>query len=435
MNRISLLIPLLLGAACHQGQKAKAVIDAGETPRPNFLILLTDDQSFNTLAINGNRETLTPNMNSIIRSGIYFSEAHVMGGLNGAISQPSRAMLLTGMGLMDVKFNGSQIPPTDITFPEFFRSEGYTTFETGKWHSDHQSFNRSFSTAANIFFGGMHSPGKDGKLGHVRPFIHQYDPDGDYSREKGVFVPESAHTFSSEVYADAAVEFLGTRKDQDNPFLMYVAFTSPHDPRNVLPDYGKHFTRDEVSLPSNFVPEHPFDNGDLHERDEMLLPIPRDPELVKQERAYYYSMINEVDVQIGRILRALEESGQADNTYIIFASDNGLAVGDHGLLGKQNLYEASVKIPLAIAGPGIPRGQKRDAMVYLYDIYPTLCELAGRQAPASVKGQSFLPSVRDKNTPARDEIFLAYMNLQRAVKDGRYKLILYNVNGERHPQL
>lgn len=429
-------MPLFVGTMVY-AQRVCEECDRTADPdkKYNYLILLTDDQSFNTLRISGNRETLTPNMDRIVNGGTYFSSTHVMGGLNGAISQPSRAMLLTGMGLMDVRDNGSVIPESDKTFPEYFRSKGYLTFATGKWHSDAKSFNRSFCTGSNIFFGGMHSPGKDGKFGHVRPFLHQYREDGNYNKNNGAFVEESRHTFSSELYADAAISFLDGQKDSEQPFLMYVAFTSPHDPRNVLPDYGRIFRRDEVSLPSNFLPEHPFDNGDLHERDENLLPFPRDPELVRQERAYYYSMINEVDVQIGRVLDALERNGKLDDTIIIFASDNGLSVGEHGLLGKQNLYEASVKVPLAISGPGIPRGEKRDAFVYLYDIYPTLCDIAGYEKPSSVKGKSFLPVVRNEVASERDDIFLAYMNLQRAIKKGDYKLILYNVDGQRHPQL
>ena len=434
IKQVSFLMPLFVGTTVF-AQGLEKNNSSAPNNKYNYLVLLTDDQSFNTLQISGNRETSTPNMNRIINSGVYFNSTHVMGGLNGAISQPSRAMLMTGVGLMDVRDNGSVIPECQMTFPEYFRSKGYITFATGKWHSDSKSFNRSFCTGANIFFGGMHSPGKDGKFGHVRPFLHQYRQDGDYNKENGAYVDEGSHTFSSELYANAAISFLEQQKDSEQPFLMYVAFTSPHDPRNVLPDYGKKFSRDEVSLPANFLPEHPFDNGDLHERDEELLPFPRDPELVKQERAYYYSMINEVDVQIGRVLDALEKNGKLDSTIIIFASDNGLSVGEHGLLGKQNLYEASVKVPLAISGPGIPKGEERNAMAYLYDIYPTLCEMSGYDIPASVKGHSLLPVIDNEVETERDDIFLAYMNLQRAIKKGNYKLILYNVDGQRHPQL
>lgn len=403
--------------------------------RPNILFLLTDDQTFSTIHALGNGDIHTPNMDRLVRHGVAFTQTHVMGGFNGAISQPSRAMLLTGRGLMDIHRNGGHIPEQEKTFPELFRENGYTTFATGKWHSDNASFNRSFSTGGNIFFGGMHPYGKNNELGHLRPYLHQYNPDGKYDNTNGKWVEASPGTFSSQLYADAAIGFLEAAAADDDPFLMYVAFTSPHDPRNVLPDYGRRYESTDLPMPANFVPQHPFDNGDLNERDEKLLSTPRVPEQVLAERANYYGMINEVDFQIGRILDALEKSGKADNTLIVFTSDNGLSVGEHGLLGKQNLYEAAVRVPMVICGPGIPQNTTRDAYCYLYDLYPTLCDLAGVEAPATVKGLSLEQTIRNPAVKKRGDILLTYINLQRAIKKDGFKLILYNVNGERHPQL
>ncbi|WP_459777139.1 sulfatase-like hydrolase/transferase, partial [Bacillus altitudinis] len=101
----------------------------------------------------------------------------------------------------------------------------------------------------------------------------------------------------------------------------------------------------------NFLPEHPFDNGELNIRDEQLLPVPRTPEQLMKELSLYYGMVSEVDLQIGRVVDALEESGNMDNTIIVFASDNGLAMGQNGLIGKQSLYEHSVGVPMAIITP------------------------------------------------------------------------------------
>ena len=393
MNDKTLLfcLPAILCAplfGAHASGKETPKDDGERTGRPNVLFLLTDDQTFNTIRALGNTEIHTPNMDRLVRRGVAFTQTHVMGGLNGAVSQPSRAMLLTGRGLMDVHRNGGFIPEAEKTFPEVFRENGYTTFATGKWHSDNASFNRSFSTGANIFFGGMHPYGRNNELGHRRPYLHQYDPAGDYNNRNGAWADALPETFSSKLYADAAIGFLEAEASSDDPFLMYVAFTSPHDPRNVLPGYGRKYASAELSMPANFVPQHPFDNGDLGERDEKLLPTPRVPEQVLAERANYYGMVSEVDFQIGRILDALEKSGKAGNTIIVFTSDNGLCVGEHGLLGKQNLYEAAVRIPMVICGPGIPQNTVRDAYCYLYDLYPTLCGLAGIGVPATVKGIS-----------------------------------------------
>jgi len=146
-------------------------------------------------------------------------------------------------------------------------------------------------------------------------------------------------------------------------------------------------------------------------------------------------MITHLDAQIGWVLEALERSGEAGNTIIVFAGDNGLALGQHGLMGKQNLYEHSVRVPLIFAGPGVPEHGRSDALVYLLDIYPTLCELLGIEAPASVEGCSLIPTMGDDSEQVRDTLYLAYTSFQRGVSDGRHKLIEYHVNGKRRTQL
>ena len=183
------------------------------------------------------------------------------------------------------------------------------------------------------------------------------------------------------------------------------------------------------------MPEHPFDNGELVIRDEKLAPWPRTPEIVRQHIAAYYAMITHLDVYIGKLLETLKETGHADNTIIIFAGDNGLAVGQHGLLGKQNLYEHSIRVPLVITGPNIPKGKKSDALCYLLDIFPTLCELTGLPIPKTVEGKSLVPAITGEKQHLRDTLFFAYKNVQRAVCDERYKLIEYFVEGTRRTQL
>lgn len=400
--------------------------EESKNKRPNILVLLTDDQSYNTIHALGNQVVVTPNMDKLVHDGTACMETHVMGALSGAVSMPSRAMLMTGKYLHNIHQDGRIIPEKDKTFPELFRENGYMTFATGKWHSDKASFNRSFSTGANIFFGGMHQYKTDG---HFKPFLHDYDPTGKY--ESGEYKNE----FSSVCYANAAVDFINSRKGKNSPYLMYVAFTSPHDPRTPPPAYGHKYKGEELNLPLNFLLEHPFDNGDLTVRDEVYLPVPRDPDVIKNEIALYYGMVSEVDTQIGRIIEALKKSGEYDNTIIVFTADNGLAVGQHGLLGKQNLYEHSMKVPLIIVGPNVPQNVKSEAYCYLLDIFPTLCEMTGMEIPASVDGSSFKASLFDNTSKGREHIYLSYVNLQRAIKKDNYKLILYNVEGKRRVQL
>ncbi|MDR1675356.1 MAG: sulfatase-like hydrolase/transferase [Tannerella sp.] len=418
---------ILIGCACLLPlAKTGAQEKKKQAKQPNILFLLTDDQSYNTIHALGNPTVVTPNMDRLVAEGTSFMQNHVMGGMQGAISMPSRAMLMTGLYSQHLTHDGQVIPEKDRTFPEVFRENGYATFATGKWHSDRAAFNRSFSAGADIFFGGMQRYETDG---HFRPFLHDFDPSGKY--ERGRFRTK----FSSVCYADASIEFLKNRRDKSKPFLLYVAFKSPHDPRTPPPAYGHKYEADGIPLPLNFLSRHPFDNGDMEVRDEVFLPLPRTPEMIRQETALYYGMISEVDVQTGRILEALEESGEYDNTIIVFTADNGLAVGQHGLLGKQNLYEHSVRTPLVIVGPGIPKNERNYTFNYLLDLYPTLCELAGIKYPETIDGQSLKNALMAKKPAGRKHLILSYINIQRAVKKDHYKLIRYNVKGEERVQL
>lgn len=399
-----------------------------QSQKPNILFILVDDMQSGAIHALGNNDTHTPSIDGMMDEGFTFTNTYINGALCGALSMPSRAMLLTGRGLFEVQGDGIKIPEGHTTFPQYLGQNGYQTFATGKWHSDKASFNRSFAEGDNIYFGGMHPYETNG---HCSPHLHHYDPTGVYAES-----PFVGTDFSSKMYADAAVRFLESRKEDKRPFMAYVAFTSPHDPRNQLPAYGKKYEASSLSLPANFLPAHPFDNGEMQVRDELLVPAPRTEAQVQKELAAYYGMVSEVDVQIGRILKTLEETGQKENTIIVFASDNGLAVGRHGLLGKQNLYDHSVGVPLTIIDPSHKgKGKRSKALCYLYDVYPTLCDKVGLKVPATVTGQSLNPVLVGKTKEHRDKVFLAYSNLQRAlVKDG-YKYIIYNVEGKTTEQL
>jgi Arylsulfatase A and related enzymes len=192
---------------------------------------------------------------------------------------------------------------------------------------------------------------------------------------------------------------------------------------------------ESMPLPPNAMGAHPFDNGELRIRDELLEAFPRLPDKVRRHIAEYYAMITHLDACMGRVLEALERAGQTENTIIVFAGDNGLAVGQHGLMGKQNLYDHSVRVPLILAGPGVPAGEKRDSYCYLFDIFPTLCDLVGAETPGTVDGKSLKPVLQDTQVGMRDTLYCAYRNLQRSVRDRRYKLIEYVVEGKRTTQL
>lgn len=382
--------------------------------RPNIVFILSDDQRADTIGAWGNPRIATPNLDRLARRGASFTRAYCMGSMQGAVCVPSRAMLMTGRSLFRATAGprSGKIPSEYTTWPEHFRAAGYKTIGIGKWHNDKGSFARSFSEGGPVFFGGM---GDQFKV-PVQP----YDPEGVFPRE----ARRIAKGYSTEVFTDAAVEFL-KRQSGAEPFVLYLAFTVPHDPRTSPEEAGGRYKAEEMALPENFMPEHPFDNGELKIRDEKLLPWPRTEEAVRREIARYYAMITHMDAQIGRMIGTLEERGLAENTILVFASDHGLALGSHGLLGKQNLYEHSMRTPLIMAGPGIPRGSRFDALCYLFDVYPTLCELAGLAIPETVEGRSLVSVMRGESESGRSEIFTAYKDVQRSIHGARYKLIQY----------
>ncbi len=373
---------------------------------PNILFLFTDDQRADTIHGLGNDHIQTPNLDRLVRQGTVFTRAYCMGALQGAVCVPSRAMLMTGRTLFRVKENLKG----QTTWPEMFARAGYSTFITGKWHNQAASLLRTFSKGKAIFLGGMGDP-------------YNLSVE-DISDKRELINKRLSEKHSVELFADSAVEFMRAQTG-DKPFLAYVSFNSPHDPRVAPKEYHDKYNAVPPPLPPNFLPQHPFNNGELVIRDEELAPWPRTPEVVRQNLADYYSSIAFVDAQIGRILTALRESGQEDNTLIVFSSDHGLAIGSHGLFGKQNLYDHSMHAPLIFAGPGIPQGKQSSALSYLFDIFPTLGELAGVAAPSGNEGLSLAPIIAGRATSVRDSIFTAYRSVQRAVRDDRWKLIVY----------
>ena len=408
---------------------ALASCEAPEEAPLNVLVLYTDDQRYNTIAALGNDEIHTPNLDRLVQMGTTFTHAHTMGGQHGALCAPSRSMLMTGRPLFRLLEKGDRIPAYHFMMPEAFVAAGYTTFATGKWHNDKDSFARAFQQGDNIFFGGMHWP-REG--GHESPLLHEFD-------STGVYPTDDRHPvegFSSNLYADAAIRFLSSVQQSAAPFFAYVSFTSPHDPRTPPPPFDSLYAPASISLPPNYLPEHPFDNGELRVRDENLREHPRTEAIAREELALYYGMISELDAQIGRIVDALRANGQLDNTLVVMAGDNGLAVGSHGLLGKQNLYEHSMRVPMILAGPGVPADERRDALVYVFDLFPTIASLAGLATPPTVEGMDLQPLMADADLPGREAAFYAYRNEQRGVRTAAgWKYLQYEVAGVRTEQL
>jgi len=303
---------------------------------------------------------------------------------------------------------------------------GYETFMTGKWHVSIEP--------KNIFtHAGTKRPGmpKDTPEGYNRPLSESDTLWRPWDPSFGGFWEGGTHW--SEVVANETMGFLESAAGTENPFFMYVAFNAPHDPRQSPREYVDMYPLENIAVPESFLPEYPYkdDIGCSKKlRDEALAPFPRTEYSVKVNRQEYYAIITHMDAQIRRILDKLEETGMADNTYIIFTADHGLSVGHHGLIGKQNMYEHSLRPPLIIVGPDIPEGEEQDMAVYIQDLMPTVIEYAGGQVPEYVEYSSLKPIIEKKQMESSyPEVYCAYMDLQRMIRVEDYKLIVYPYAG------
>ncbi|GMV90568.1 MAG: sulfatase [Candidatus Hydrogenedentota bacterium] len=352
-----------------------------QTPdRPNVVCIFIDDLRPDGFASLGNPVVKTPNFDALVSRGCRFRRAYTMGSMVGAVCLPSRTMMLTGRSLFHATGDASGDDPATHTFPRVMKDAGYTTMHAGK-------------------FGN--SP---------KPITSEFD--------------ETTDPGWAGAVADDVIDFIG-RTASKSPMFIYMAGREPHDPQYAADEFYAQYPPEEVPLPARFAPYQPFDNGAMTIRDEMTLPFPRTPEEVKGKLARYYASIAYLDAEVGRVVQALKDAGQYDNTLFVIAGDNGLSLGDHGLLGKQNLYEfGGMHVPLVFAGPGIPEGDT-DALAYLMDIFPTVCDLTNVPNPANVEGKSLAPVIDDRDSGVRDWLYTAYQEGQRAVTDGRWKLIRY----------
>ena len=376
--------------------------------RPNFLFLFADDMRADTIGAHGNPHIRTPTLDALARRGFSFRNAYVFGGDSGAVCVASRAMLMSGRTHFHVETTALANTPL---LPELLGRAGYATFGTGKWHNGEASWLRAFNQGRTVMFGGMSD--------HTKVPVKDLGADGQLTAAR------IETTFSSELFANSAIAFLREHKGPA-PFFAYVAFTAPHDPRQPPPEFRQAYYDNLPPLPPNFLPQFPFDNAAMRGgRDENLGAWPRTETMVRHQLAEYYGMVTHMDGQIRRILDALEASGRADDTIVVFVADNGLALGSHGLLGKQSVFEHSTRVPMMVAGPGVPAGRTSLALSYVHDLFPTITGLAGVDAPEGVEGTSLQPVWEGRVERTRDSLFLAYMATQRAVRDDRWKLIAY----------
>lgn len=413
MKLSTLLLATLLLCPLVQTQSA-------EPPRPNILFIVADDQSPMDLSVYNPQTSLqTPVLDNLAAQGMVFDNAYHMGAFQGAVCLASRHMIMSGRSVWHLPIgpgNDRQCPP-DVeqnTMPAVFNRVGYATMRTCKNGNSYEAANRLFTVRHDA-----------SKLGATE--------------ETG-----------SAWHAQQVLNYLHDRENthEKKPFLIYLGFSHPHDTRDGTPEllakYGAVNHTDEDSLPpaddrqpplpSNYLPAHPFPDGHPGLRDEVAVSgvwDKRDPRTIRNEIGRYNACSENIDIQIGRVLEKLAAMGELDNTYIIYTSDHGIAVGRHGLQGKQNLYEHTWRVPYIVKGPDIKPGSRATGNIYLLDTLATLCDLAGIETPSSNEGISFKSVLEGEQTIVRDVMYGTYSGGtkpgMRSVRQGDWKLIEYDV--------
>lgn len=384
--------------------------------KPNIIFIFADDLSYEAVGISGRTEVKTPHIDSIAKNGANFLRSYNMGAWNGAVCMASRAMLNSG-AFVNRAQNAIKKKPH---WSQLMKQAGYKTYMTGKWHVAGKP---RFDVVKDA------RPGmpKQTPSGYNRPKSPEDYQKGwkPWDKSKGGYWEGGTHW--SEIVADQSVDFIKQAAKEDKPFFMYLAFNAPHDARQAPKEYIDMYPLDSLSVPKNFLSEYPYKDAigcSASLRDEKLAPFPRSHYAVKVHRQEYFAITTHMDDQIGRILKALKASGKADNTYVIFTSDHGLAVGHHGLIGKQNMYDHSMRVPFFISGPGIKKGTRNSQAIYLQDAMATSLDIAGIKKPAHVEFQSVLPLLKGKKTQLKS-IFGKYIDDQRMIQKGKWKLIIY----------
>jgi len=393
--------------------------------KPNFLVIVTDDQRPDTIAALGNPRIATPNLDWLVKNGMTFENFLCANPL----CVPSRAEILTGRtgfrnGVLGM--GREQMDPKLTLWSAAMAAAGYHAWYSGKWMNDGKPTTRGYHETRGLFSSG----GGTWKRGEVvrgrkgRPITGYRnwtfkDAEGKPDLAKGIGLTP----LTDRHIADGALEFL--QRETKQPFFLHVNFTGPHDPLIYPPGYEKKYAGAKMKLPTNFKPRHPFDHGNFAGRDERLLTWPRTAADVKDELAVYYAVLDHIDHQVGRLLAQLRADRRLDNTYVIFTSDHGLALGSHGLMGKQNMYDHSIEVPFIIAGPGIARGARTGAFGYLRDMFPTTCELAGIAIPKTVQSRSLAAVLLGKQKTVHRLGYGYFRDVQRMVRDENWKLIFY----------
>jgi len=412
-----------------------------QTGSPNILWFCTDQQRFDTIGALGNPHIHMPSIDRLVAEGVAFNFAYCQ----SPICTPSRASFLTGMypgsvhGCMNGNERWSEAAPL-VT--KLLADAGYDCGLAGKLHLAGAAGRIEPRPADDGYrvFHWSHHPQNDWPAGHdYADWIRAQGEDLDALYQYPEQIPPSLH--QTTWCTDRAIEFMTEQRDR--PWLMSVNVFDPHAPFDPPQEFLDCYDPDTLPGPH-------FREGDLAAQARLAgvdFQTPaRHPETfaARQIQAAYYAMITLIDENIGRLLATLEQTGQRENTLIIFMSDHGEALGDHGLLLKGcRFYEGLVRVPLIFSWPGhLEAGLVSNALVELTDVAPTLLEICGVARPEQMQGRSLLPILRGQADPDRHRDFVRseyYRVLNpdapgrdfngsyaTMIRNDRYKLVVYH---------
>jgi len=405
-----LLIVLLIGSAL--AARTAAGRSQRGAPRPNLIFFLTDDQRFKALSFAGNQILHTPNMDRLAREGMWFENMFVINSL----CAPSRSTLLTGLyshshGVIDNKRR--QIDPQAPFMPELLRQAGYEVAFCGKSHVRGALRDRQW----DYYFGFR------GQGNYLKPRIAE-----------GVDGPDRLYEgYMDDIVTGKAIEWL--KRKRTKPFCLFLWFKAPH--RSWLRARRHHdlFRKAVVPKPDTYdddlkgYPGKPRAFAEANNKIGNFNDV-RSLDFAKN----YYATLQAVDENVGRVLKALEETRQLNDTAILYSSDNGFFLGEWRLFDKRLMHEPSIRVPLMIRYPRlIKRGSRTRKMALNLDIAPTMLDLAGAPIPPAMQGRSLVPLLRRQKIAWRKDWLYEYFEFpgphsvrkNRGVRTDRYKLIQY----------
>jgi len=372
--------------------------------QPNILWYCTDQQRFDTIKVLGNPYVDTPNIDKLVQSGVAFTHAYCQ----SPICTPSRSSFLTGLypaRLHNTRNGNDTFPDFPPLITKLIAETGYRCGNIGKFHltsSGHRTEPRLDDGMAYWQF--SHAPRDDWEEGHhYADWVNERGGDLDSMRNSPERVPPEYHqtTWATE----CALEFIDV--NSQTPWLLCMNIYDPHPPFIPPKVYADMFDPDEMPGPY-FRDEDLETQKKLAEIDFQGEALPPQGHDAKRMQAYYYAMIKQIDDQFQRVIDHLEQTGQLENTVIIFTSDHGESLGDHGLLQKGcRFYEGLVRIPLIFAWPGkFLENVQRDALVELLDLTSTIMEIAGLEPPEYMQGQSLIKLLTDDTAPDEHREFV-----------------------------